>query len=85
MTFMIPGEPGLVLVAPDLTAAQTRLLLAIAEGGATYRELGDTLRQHWNATWGTLRILERKGYVTRERFKARTIRLAKPLEWREIG
>lgn len=86
--FVIPGiqGPGLMLWAPDLTRAQIRLLLAIAQHPhGTFREWAKVMGcVHGNLPC-LLPVLERKGYIVRgEKASKRTVRLRKPLVWREV-
>lgn len=82
--------PGLELTLPDLTPTQVRYLMAIQELTATsgtcttMREICRFLEVAYNSVMGALERLERKGYIVREKRKNRTIRLAKPLVWREL-
>ncbi len=88
---MIPGilgSPGLELVA-DLPPGQKRCLFAIAElqasGPVRYTDLMKHLGiRHKNAIRCHLLPLRRKGYVTWEPTKAGTLRLVKPLMFREV-
>ncbi|MDE2010248.1 MAG: hypothetical protein KGJ09_09265 [Candidatus Omnitrophica bacterium] len=93
MVVIIPGIdcPGLALDLPDLTASQSRFLMAIMELTAnkgfppTIRELVDHLGfSSLNSLSHTFSILKRKGCILRNGRKARTIRFAKPLVWVEL-
>jgi hypothetical protein len=90
--FVIPGidgGPGLLLDAPGLTRRQTECLLAIAllnetRGHANYDTIGvEMASRHKSATHEFVYHLVRKGYVAVEPRCANTIRLSRPLVWRE--
>lgn len=87
MLLTLPGNPPLALDL-DLTPTQARCLMAIAElsasGTVSLRGLASFLGCHVPNVQRLLNALAGKGYVTWEPVKARTLRLAKPLVWKEL-
>jgi Mn-dependent DtxR family transcriptional regulator len=86
---VIPGDPPLALVAPDLTPTQARWLLAVAWlqnfGPVTLRKLAGTMKRSFARSQQMTHKLEKKEYLSRDPWHAGTIRLAKPLLWRECS
>ena len=81
------GKPVLRLVAPGLTTRQQNILLMInLNPNSSIRGLqkmyGDCSP---NGMLGFINALEKKGWISREARKGRTLRLAKQLIWEEIA
>lgn len=84
---VLPGLncPGLALDEPNLTRRQVEYMVAIAQGCRGVADLSRYFCVSPNAGMAHIRALVRKGRVHQPKGTQNTLKIIRPLQWREIA